>query len=181
MNMERRIAKVCIQSAGGTASKGAKTYKMALPTSWLNKMGVTEKDRELELSFDGTCIVLARRLRSADWMKQRLAQGHEVRILRLYDRDTLCSTIYADFTERAVTVEDQPVPLIKTAFGNNSFPSWEDFQAFLEDRCIPRRRAGLREYLETLGLEEYDPLSIIQRTQGRMAEDQQWVTVEVPK
>ena len=179
MNMEQRIGKVCIQSAGGTASKGAKTYKMALPTSWLNKMGVTEENRELELSFDGTQIVLTRRRGSTDWVKQRLAQKHDVRVLRFYDGDTLCSTIFADFTERTVAVENQPVPLIKTAFGNHSFPSWEDFQAFLEDRCIPRKRAGLREYLEVLGLEEYDPLSIIQKTQGRMAEDQQRLTVEV--
>lgn len=60
-------------------------------------------------------------------------------------------------------------------------PNWEDFQRFLEDRCIPRQRAGLREYLETLGLDEYDPLAIIEKTGGRMAEDQQWLTIEVLK
>ena len=38
-------------------------------------------------------------------------------------------------------------------------------------------RAGIREYLEALGLVEYDPLEIIKRTQGRMAEDDQWIEV----
>ena len=57
-------------------------------------------------------------------------------------------------------------------------PTWSDFEAFLEERCVPRQRAGLREYLEALGLEEYDPLAIVQRTQGRMAEDDQWMEVE---
>lgn len=40
-------------------------------------------------------------------------------------------------------------------------PSWLDFLNFLEERCIPRDRAGLREYLETIGVDEYDPIEII--------------------
>ena len=42
---------------------------------------------------------------------------------------------------------------------------------FLESRCVPRERDGLQYYLEELGLDRYDPLAIIRRTQGRMAED----------
>ena len=60
-----------------------------------------------------------------------------------------------------------------------SVPTWDDFQNFLEERCIPRARAGLREYLEALGLDEYDPLEIIKKTSGRMAEDQQWIEIKV--
>ena len=48
----------------------------------------------------------------------------------------------------------------------------------MQERCIPRERAGLREYLEALGIDEYDPLKIIQRTGGRMAEDQQRLEVD---
>lgn len=66
---------------------------------------------------------------------------------------------------------------MKTAFGANELPTWEDFELFLEERCVPRERAGLREYLEALGLEEYDPLDIVRKTQGRMAEDDQWLEV----
>lgn len=60
-------------------------------------------------------------------------------------------------------------------------PSWLDFLNFLEERCIPRDRAGLREYLETIGVDEYDPIEIIQKTFGRMAEDGQWLEMEVLK
>lgn len=49
--------------------------------------------------------------------------------------------------------------------------------AFLEERCIPRQREGIREYLDALGLDEYDPWEIVKCTQGRMAEDQQWIEV----
>lgn len=109
------------------------------------------------------------------------ALGHKIRILRFYDGDKLCSTLYVDFTQQSLMVENQAVSIVKTAFGNNLLPNWEDFQCFLEERCIPRQRAGLREYLETLGLEGYDPLAIIEKTGGRMAEDQQWLEIEVLK
>lgn len=126
-------------------------------------------------------IKASHRLSGAELAERWLAQGHDVRILRLYDGNILCSTIYADFTEQAVAAENQAVPLIKTAFGNRPLPTWADFQNFLAERCIPRQRAGLREYLEALGLDEYDPLAIIEKTGGRMAEDQQWLTIEVLK
>ena len=64
------------------------------------------------------------------------------------------------------------------AFGVRELPTWDDFMEFLEDRCIPRERDGLRYYLEALGLDEYDPLAIVQRTEGRMAEDHQWLKIE---
>ncbi len=179
--MEQRITKVSIGSAGGTAARGAKTYKITLPTSWIKGLGVDETRRELDLAFDGERIVLSRRLSGPDFAARQRALGHVVRILRFYDRDTLCSTIHADFTEQRLVVENEEVPLIKTAFGNTPSPSWEDLRRFLEDRCIPRQRAGLRNYLEALGLEKYDPLAIIQKTGGRMAEDEQWLSIEVMK
>lgn len=179
--MEHRIATVNICSAGGTAGKGSKTCKITLPTTWVEMLGITKEHREMALTFDGTKITLSQHLSGPDFVERQLAQSHEVRILRFYDRDDLCSTIYADFTAQTVIVENQAVPTIKTAFGNNLLPNWEDFQQFLQERCIPQQRAGLREYLETLGLDEYDPLAIIGKTSGRMAEDQQWLAIEVLK
>jgi len=179
--MEQRIAKVNVSAAGGTAGKGATTCKVTLPTTWVEAMGLHGARRELELTFDGTRIVMSRRLTGPEFTRQHRARGHEIRILRLYDKNILCSTIYADFTEKTLVVENQDVSPVKTAFGNNRLPIWEDFQQFLAERCIPRQRAGLREYLEALGLEEYDPMAIIEKTGGRMEEDAQWLTVEVVK
>lgn len=179
--MERRTAKVNISSAGGTAAKGSKTCKITLPTKWAEAMGINEERREVVLSFDGAAVTLSRRLSGPEFAERQLAQEHQVRVLRLYDGDELCSTVYADFTQQTVVVENEPVSYVKTAFGNNLLPDWEEFQGFLAERCIPRQRAGLREYLETLGLEEYDPIAILEKTNGRMAEDQQWLTIEVLK
>lgn len=49
--MERRIARVNIGAAGGTAARGAKTCKVTLPTAWMDAMGITINQRELVLAF----------------------------------------------------------------------------------------------------------------------------------
>ena len=175
--MEKRMGKVNISAAGGTAAKGAKTCKVTIPTTWLTAMGITEQQREVELTFDGTRIVIAPPVSMEQFENRALAQGHQVRIFRYYDKDALCSRIVADYTARDLQVENYTPQLVKTAFGKNMLPTWEDFSTFLEERCVPRQRAGLREYLETLGLNGYDPLMIIRKTQGRMAEDEQWLEV----
>ena len=99
--------------------------------------------------------------------------------LSYFDGEELCTTIISDSAERVLCIENHTERVIKTAFGNNAVPTWEDLQHFLEERCIPRARAGLREYLETIGVEEYDPIEIIKKTEGRMAEDEQWIRIEV--
>ena len=176
--MEKRYAKINISSAGGTAAKGAKTYKATLPTSWVNALGICETQRELELSFDGRQIVLSRRLTGEDFAAQKLAQKHDVRLFHFFEGDRLCTAIYADFTDKTLTAENHINNPVKTAFGNNALPTWADFHAFLEERCLPRDRAGLREYLETIGVGGYDPLEIIKKTSGRMAEDNQWLEMK---
>ena len=177
--MEKRKAKVNISAAGGTAGKGAKTCKVTLPTAWVDALGINGENREIEISFDGTKITISRSLSGMEFAVQKRSLGHEVRLMRFYEADKLCTIIYADFTDETLIAENHMDDPVKTAFGNNTLPDWADFQAFLQERCVPRERAGLREYLESLGLAEYNPLKIIQKTSGRMAEDQQWLEMEV--
>ena len=176
--MEKRVLNMIISAAGGTAANGAKTYKLALPSSWVAQLGITQEDRQVELHFDGNTITISRPLGANEFAAQKQGLGHDLRKLCYYDGKTLCTTIYADFTDRTLLAENFTPNLTKTAFGRKPSPTWEDFLTFLEERCIPRARAGLREYLETLGLDAYDPLEIIQKTAGRMAEDDQWLEWE---
>jgi len=176
--MEKRSAKVNISSAGGTASKSSRTYKVTLPNSWMSELGVQEDRRKIELAFDGKQIVLSRCMNGEEFAMLRLERKHDVRLFRLYDGDVLCTTIYADFTTEELKSENYVSDPVKTAFGNNKLPAWDDFLFFLEDRCLPRQRAGLREYLEAIGVGAYDPLDIIKKTAGRMAEDNQWLEME---
>ena len=173
--MERRTAKANFSMAGGTAALGSKTCKITLPSSWMEAMGVDEKNSKLELSFNGDEIIVSRHLTGEEYLRQKIKQKHEVKIYIFYDESIMCSTIYADFSDNTLKVENHVNNLVKTAFGNNTNPTWSDFLSFLEERCVPRGRDGLREYLETLGLGEYSPLEIIRKTKGRMAEDNQWL------
>lgn len=97
--METRIGNIIIGSSGGTAGGTANNYKIALPSSWVRQMGISPDSRQVELSFDGTTITIA-------------------------------------------------------------------------------RKQSLQEFLEAIGVDSYAPLEIIQKTQGRMAEDDLWLTVE---
>lgn len=175
--METRLGKVTACKAGGTAGSRSKTYKLSLPSSWVNAMGLAGEGGRVVLSFDGETIALHSKQSMEQYKAARLAQGHELMEIRYYNGDTLCTLIYADKTEQDLCAENYTGNLVKTAFGKNSLPSWTELEAFLEERCIPRQRAGLREYLEALGLDEYDPLAIIQKTKGHMAEDDQWMEV----
>lgn len=177
--MQKRYAKVNISAAGGTAAAGAKTYKITLPSAWMAELGVTESNRKMELSFDGEKMMISRCLSMEEFGIKKRAAGHDVYAVRYFDRERLCTLIYADFTDQTLQAENHTENLVKTAFGKKELPCWEDFEAFLEERCIPRQRAGLREYLESIGVTEYAPWEIIQKTQGRMAEDQQWIGIEV--
>lgn len=103
---------------------------------------------------------------------------HNVLILHYYEYDRLCSVIRADYAAETVQVENYCDKPIKTAFGNCKAPTWAQYEEFLESRCIPRERDGLREYLAAIGVAVYDPLAIIRVTKGKMAEDHQWLTVE---
>ena len=177
--MDKRIGNIIIQTPGGTAAKGSKTYKVSLPSSWIKELGIDAEDRQVELSFDGKSITISKRLTLSEFISQKSKAGHRLLQFFYYDGDILCSLIAADYTDQTLCAENDVSDVIKTAFGNNEAPTWDDFQNFLEERCIPRARAGLREYLEALGLDKYDPLEIIKKTSGRMAEDNQWIEIKV--
>ena len=173
--MEKRIVNIISGSAGGTAAKGSMTYKISLPSMWVKELGLDEK--KAEIVFDGKSITIIPNLSASDFYQQKTTLGNDVKILEYYDRDKLCTRIYADFTDQTVKAENFTEHTVKTAFGNNENISWADFEAFLEERCISKDRDGLKEYLDAIGLYQYDAMEIIKKTEGRMAEDAQWIKV----
>lgn len=174
--MERRIAKLIVGKAGGTAGKDSKTYKVSLPSKWVAELGLT--DSKIEIEFDGERIIISPHLSMDGYIEKKKALGHKLMKFEFYDGEILCTQIIADFTDETLSVENMTDHIVKTAFGKNETPTWSDFQSFLEERCLPRSRSGIREYLEAIGVEEYDPLEIIKKTDGKMAEDNQWIKWE---
>jgi len=176
--MEIRTANLIVGTSGGTAGKNATNYKLALPSTWIKEMGLTPEQRQVELRFDGTSIVITRKMSFAEFLEASRHARHKVLLLSYYSGDTLCARIAANETEKTVRIKNLATDYLKLPFGKNPNPSWADYQHFLEDRCIPKARAGLQEYLEAIGVDSYEPLEIIRKTQGRMAEDDLWLTVE---
>lgn len=176
--MEKRTGRVMMHAPGGTAAKGSHTYKLSIPSPWAKEMGITEDDRDVELSFDGRTISISKKLSIDEFISKNKESYHTLYLFHYYSEQTLCSKIIADYADKKLCFENYVDSFIHTAFGNNLTPTWTDFETFLEERCIPRSRAGLREYLETIGVDKYDPLEIIKKTGGRMAEDNQWIEVE---
>lgn len=56
--MEIRKRKIMINKAGGNAGKESVNYRISLPAPWMQEMGISEKDREVILSFEGGTIVV---------------------------------------------------------------------------------------------------------------------------
>lgn len=91
--------------------------------------------------------------------------------------DERCTVILVDFKNERIAVQNETDDIIHRAFGIKAKPTWEDFMEFLESRCFPRTRDHLRLVLEDVGVDSYDPLAIVEKTKGRMAEDLQWIKI----
>ena len=98
-------------------------------------------------------------------------------VLHFMDRKGICTIIDADFQTETVKIENCTDDNLHRAFGVKKNPSWADFEFCLEDRCFPRTRDKLKMVLRDVGVDHYDPLTIIRKTQGRMAEDTQWIEI----
>ena len=177
--MEQRIGNIIIQAPGGTAGRSSHTFKIALPSVWMQEMGITEEDRQVELSFDGKEIRIVKCFSIDGFLCQGHESGDRIVLLSYFDAEKLCTRIAANYSRKTVCIENYSRDYLQTAFGRMENPTWKDYLEFLESRCISRSRGGLREYLEVLGIESYDPLEIIKKTSGKMSEDQHWMKVEV--
>lgn len=174
--METRTAKLIVNKSGGTATGKSNTYRVTLPTSWITKMGLGELNRELELYFDGNKIIVTQKTDIEEFVNTR--KHHKLIQLNYYNFDVLITTIIADYTDEVIKIKNHKDEIIHSAFGVRTNPSWDDYLEFLEDRCIPKTRDGLKYHLDAIGVDEYNPFEIIKKTQGRMAEDHQWIEIK---
>ena len=99
-------------------------------------------------------------------------------VLKVMHDMQVCAIIDVDMNNKKVSVTNFTDNLLRRPFGRNENPTWEDYEAYLERRCIPRSRDKMKWHLKEIGVQFYDPLSIIKKTQGRMAEDRMWIEIE---
>lgn len=128
----------------------------------------------------GSAAVLLAILREKMWLVEEFEIPEKklpVRLRYMYN-DQLCTIIDVDDPARNVKIKNFVVDPVLRAFGKEEHPSYEDYEAFLESRCFPRTRDKMKIVLRELNLPFYDPFMIIQKTQGRMAEDDFWIQIE---
>lgn len=92
------------------------------------------------------------------------------------DREEPATVIDVCSLARKVKIVNLTDDMLSRAFGVKEHPDWEDYEYFLESRCMPRTRYGIKRELRGLGLDFYDPFLIVQKTRGRVYEDHQYLT-----
>jgi putative transcriptional regulator len=112
-------------------------------------------------------------------MVEELALPEKRFPLRLVYRykETVCTVIDVDEMGREVKIRNYARNLLYRAFGAVENPTYEEYEEFLESRCFPRTRDKMKIMLQQLDIPFYDPILIIQKTQGRMAEDDFWIEI----
>ena len=101
----------------------------------------------------------------------------KLRLYYMYE-DMVCTIIDVDEPSQKVWIYNYTRELMFRAFGKNTEPTFEDYEEFIESRCFPRTRDKLKLELERIGVPFYDPILIIEKTEGRMAEDRFWIRIE---
>ena len=92
--------------------------------------------------------------------------------------DFVCTIIDVDEMERRIEIHNYINNALYRAFGVNTEPNFEDYEEFIKSRCFPETRDKLKLELKKLDIPFYDPIMIIEKTQGRMADDDFWIRIE---
>ena len=115
----------------------------------------------------------------SSYLNRRPSYDYTLRIDFRQD-DKTCTVIFVDFLHEHIVIENHTSDIFQRAFGVVEHPTWEDFQDFLESRCVPRTRGGVKKILRDLGINSgYDPLAIAEAVGGRTAEDKQYMAFRV--
>jgi len=108
------------------------------------------------------------------YLNQIPENGYTMRMTLMYQNKP-CTAIDVNFLQNKIKIQNYTKDILHRAFGVKEDPTWEDFYVFLQDRCFPKTRGNVKTVLAALGLQNYDPLQIVEKTNGRTAEDDLWL------
>ena len=93
-------------------------------------------------------------------------------------KSRLCTLIDVDENNQSVIVRNFVDNIMFRAFGAAKEVTYQMYEEFLESRCFPKSRDKMKLVLGELDIPFYDPIMIIEKTEGRMAEDDFWIRIE---
>lgn len=164
---------------GRSVSDLAKEYGVSRQTM---SFYIHEVAAELEMSNSDNVACLVREM--TYWKKLNrdfnLTAEELSRYKARYDYmlgDDILTSILVDFMHEQIVTFNYSSHPMKRAFGVKKRPSWGDFVSFLEDRCVPRSRDHMKLILRDYKIDSYDPFAIVERTGGRMAEDERYIKI----
>lgn len=128
----------------------------------------------------GPIVTLLKLLKEHPQIQESLRlpqREYPLRLFYMYNEE-ISTVIDVDEAGRRVKIHNYTGNLILRAFGKDENPTFEQYEQFLESRCFPRSRDKMKLVLEDINVPFYDPFMIIEKTQGRMAEDNCWIKIE---
>lgn len=133
-----------------------------------------------EKEITGPIVTLAKILAEYPQIKEELEIPEKEYPLRLWYMcgNKICTIIDVDECHRRVKIYNYTRNFLSRAFGREEHPTFEAYEEFLESRCFPRSRDKMKLVLRELDLPFYDPFLIIEKTGGKMAEDDFWIRIE---
>lgn len=111
------------------------------------------------------------------YLNSKPDQGYTMRMVYMHNA-TPCSDIDINFLDKTIKVRNYTDDLLHRAFGVLANPTWDDFEDFMRYRCFPETRGDAKQLLKQLGIDNYDPLQIIEKTCGKIADDNMWIKVK---
>ena len=159
------------------------------------KLGLTQKEFAMLISSSkptverwersaepvtGPIVLLIRMLEKYPEYAEQMKLPRKNTPIRLWymHEQTVCTIIDVNEMKREVDVTNFTDNLMFRAFGAEEHPDYKMYQEFLESRCFPESRDKMKLILKDLDLPFYDPFMIIEKTEGRMAEDDFWIRIE---
>lgn len=95
-------------------------------------------------------------------------------IIEVYSRETLISTMYVNYADKSIRIENYSDDWLLLPFGKNLNPNWSDYEYMLSQRVFPRERGNCKLLLKIYGLDTYDPDAICRKSHGVMNSDYIW-------
>lgn len=133
-----------------------------------------------EKNITGPIVLLCEIIAENNSLAEELIVPEKEYPLRLWYmyNEKVCTIIDVDEGKRQVAIKNFTNKVMFRAFGKIEKPSYELYEEWLESRCFPRERDKMKLILKDLNIPFYDAMMIIEKTEGRMAEDDFWIKIE---